>query len=91
MTQFIQTAVLSGGEEPKATSLEKLSQTIDQYTLLLWKTFYNTAEQAQDGGLNSVLCRDEDIIVGSYRVSVERRLYDVAAVMQSGICFHFLS
>ena len=81
--QFIQTAVESGSQEPKTTSLQRLPQTIAQYTLLLWKAFYNTAAQALGGGLESVLCREDNIMFGSSIVSIERT--DVASVMRSGV------
>jgi hypothetical protein len=84
--QLIQTAVVGGGEEPQTTSLQKLPQTIDQYTLLLWKVFYNTADQAQGGGLDNVLCREEDITFSSSTVSISRAESDVAAVMRSDFC-----
>ena len=74
---------MGGGEEPQTTALQKLSQTIDQYTLLLWKVFYNTADQAQGGGLDNVLCREQDIMFGSSTVSIKRT--DVAAIVRSGM------
>ena len=76
---------MGGGGEPQTTSLQKLPQTIDQYTLLLWKVFYNTADQAQGGGLDNVLCREQDITFSSSTVSISRAESDVAAVMRSGI------
>ena len=72
---------MSGGEEPKTTSLQRLPQTIDQYTLLLWKVLYDTAAEAQGGGLDNILCREDSI--GSSTVNIERT--DVAAVMRSGV------
>ena len=74
---------MSGGEEPKTTSLQRLPQTIAQYTLLLWKVFYDTDVQAQGGGLESVLCTEDNILFGPSTVDIERT--DVAAIMRSGV------
>ena len=71
--------------EPKAKSLQQLPQKIDQYTLLLFKVFYNTKAEAEGGRLDSILCNEDDFIVDSNRVSIERTVSDVAAVMKSGI------
>ena len=88
--QFIQATQNNGGEEPKAKTLQQLPQKIDQYTLLLFKVFYNTKAEAEGGRLDSILCNEDDFIVDSGdRVSIERTESDVAAFMRSGICsFH---
>ena len=83
--QFTQSALNYSGVEPKAKTLQQLPQKIDQYTLLLFKLFYNTKAEAEGGRLNSILCNENDFIVDSSRVSIERTESDVAAVMISGI------
>ena len=83
--QFIQSTLNNGGFEPKAKSLQQLPQKIDQYTLLLFKVFYDTKAEAEGGHLDSILCNEDDFIVDSSRVSIERTESDVAAVMISGI------
>ena len=81
--QFTQSALNNGGVEPKAKSLQQLPQKIDQYTLFLFKVFYDTKAEAEDGHLDSILCND--FIVDSSRVSIERTESNVTAVMISGI------
>ena len=81
--QFIQSTLNNGGFEPKAKSLQQLPQKIDQYTLLLFKVFYDTKANAEGGCLDSILYNE--FIVNSSRVSIERTESDVAAVMISGI------
>ena len=83
--QFTQSFVNNSGVEPKAKSLQELPQKIDQYTLLLFKVFYNTKAEAEGGRLDSILCNEDDFIVDSNTVSIERTESDVAAVMRSGI------
>ena len=83
--QFTQSVVNSSGVEPKAKSLQQLPQKIDQYTLLLFKVFYDTKADAEGGQLGSILCNEDDFIVDSNTVSIERTESDVAAVLISGI------
>ena len=45
--------------------------------------FYDTDVQAQGGGLDSVLCREDNILLGPSTVNIERA--DVAAIMRSGV------
>ena len=74
---------MDSGVEPRASALEQLPQTLGEQSLLLLKVFYTTAEQAQTGSWDTVLCSEE---VGSTTVSIERR--EVAAVMRSGSWMH---
>ena len=83
--QFTQSAINNGGVEPKAKSLQQLPQKIDQYTLLLFKVFYNTKAEAEGGRLDSILCNEDDFIVDSNIVSIEKTESEVAAIMRSGI------
>ena len=83
--QFTQSALNNSGVEPKAKSLQQLPQKIDQYTLLLFKVFYDTKAEAEGGHLDSILCNEDNFIVDSSRVSIERTESDVVAVMRSGI------
>ena len=71
----------SCGVEPKATILQPLSQTIKQYTLLLFKVFYNIPTETQGVGLQSILC---DLNVNSSTVSIDHERTDVVSVMRSG-------
>ena len=70
--------------EADSYSLELLSQSIAQYTLLLFKVFYTTVTEAQGGDLHGILCREDDIMLGS-DVHVAIAQGDIAAVTRSGI------
>ena len=84
--QLIQGAHMDSGVEPRASALEQLPQTLGEQSLLLLKVFYTTAEQAQTGSWDTVLCSEDDLTVGLTTVSIERR--EVAAVMRSGSWMH---
>ena len=84
--QLIQGAHMDSGVEPRVLALEQLPQTLGEQSLLLLKVFYTTAEQAQTGSWDTVLCSEDDLTVGSTTVSIERR--EVAAVMRSGSWMH---
>ena len=72
--------------EPRASALEQLPQTLDEQSLLLLKVSYTTAEQAQTESWDTVLCSEDDLMVGSTTVSIERR--EITAVMSSGSWMH---
>ena len=77
---------MDSGVVPRASALEQLPQTLDKQSLLLLKVFYTTAEQAQAGSWDTVLCSKDDLMVGSTTVSIERR--EITAVMRSGSWMH---
>ena len=90
LVQLRETVQSSGGSTPTTSSLIILSQTLDQYSLLVWKVSYTTAELALAGELESVFCNDLNITMNSNRVMIERKP-DITAVMRSGnILFLFL-
>ena len=70
--------------EGNSYSLELLSQSISQYTLLLLKVFYANVTEAQGGGLRSILSPEDGIMLGS-DIQVAIALGDFAAVTRSGI------
>ena len=70
---------MDSGVEPRGSSLEQLPQTLDKQSLLLLKVSYTTAEQAR---ADTVLCSEDDLMVGSIIVSIERR--EITAVVRSG-------
>ena len=70
--------------EADSYSLELLSQSIAQYTLLLFKVSYTTVTEAQGGNLHSILCHEDAIMLGS-DVHVVIVQGDITAVTRSGI------
>jgi hypothetical protein len=76
----------SGGSTPTNSSLTILPQTLgQQYSLLVWKVSYTTAELALAGQLESVFCSDHNFTINSNRVVIDSKP-DIVAVMRSDFC-----
>ena len=83
LVQLRETVQSSGGSTPTTSSLIILPQTLDQYSLLVWKVSYTTAELALAGELESVFCSDLNISMSSNGVIIKKKP-DIIAVMRSG-------
>ena len=82
-----ETAQAGGGSIPTASSLAILPQTLNQYSLLVWKVTYTTAELALAGGQESVFCNGQSFSFNSSGVMFERKP-DIVAVIRSGIFYY---
>ena len=83
--QLREITAASGGSTPTNSSLTILPQTLgQQYSLLVWKVSYTTAELALAGQLESVFCSDHNFTINSNRVVIDSKP-DIVAVMRSGI------
>ena len=83
LVQLRETAQSSGGSTPTTSSLIIMPQTLDQYSLLVWKVSYTNPKLALAGKLEDVLCSDLNITMNSSRVIIKREP-DIIAVMRSG-------
>ena len=75
---------MNSGTSPTAESLVQLPQNIDQHRLLQWSLTYGTAEQAELGGIEGVVCSGETYTVDLSTVTITET-FDVIAFERSGI------
>ena len=71
------------GPVPMHSSLTILPQTLDQYSLLVWKVLYTTVELALSAELDSVFCSDHNFTIDNSIVHFLRKP-DITAVTKSG-------